>query len=53
MGIITIDLDLLHDGEAHTIVSLAGLDFLWAARLLGPKLIAREAQNHEAFVLVL
>ena len=54
MRVISIDLDLLHQGEGDAIVQPAELDDLFVgAGLLMAELVAGEAYDDEALVLVL
>lgn len=51
---VAVDLDLLHDGEADTVVDLAEvLDLVIAAGLLGTKLVAGEAEDREVVAVLL
>ena len=54
MGIVAIDLDLGHQGEGHTVVDAAELGYLGIGTgLLMSELVAREADDHQALVLIL
>jgi hypothetical protein len=46
VGVVTVDLGLLHDGEAHAVVDLAELlDVIVGAGLLAAELVAGEAED--------
>ena len=48
VGVVAVDLGLLHDGEANAIVKLAeALDLVVGTGLLGTELVAREAEDLE------
>lgn len=54
VGVSTIDIDLLENGEGDAVVELAeGLNLILGTRLLVGKLVAGEAKNHEALGAVL
>lgn len=54
VGIVTVDVDLLENGEGDTVVELAERrDLISRSGLLATKLVAREADDGESLILVL
>lgn len=50
VGVVAVDIGLLHDGEADAIVDLAEvLDLIVGAGLLGTELVAGEAEDLKVF----
>lgn len=54
VGVVTVDLGLLHDGEGHAVVELAELlDVVVGAGLLATELVAGEAENDKVLRVLL
>jgi hypothetical protein len=54
VGVVAVDLSLLHDGERHAVVDLAELlDVVVGAGLLATELVAGEAENDKVLRVLL
>lgn len=54
VGVVAVDLGLLHDGECHAVVELAELlDVVVGAGLLATELVAGEAENDKVLGVLL